>query len=122
VRARWLVSTILVILPAGAPSAQQSHLDTHYQIEQMAAIFADHYNKQDAAALASMFTKDARQVSSDGTTVSAGPQAIEDSFKTQFKPGLSHIELVVDQVSHSELMPLSRLANISSPARIVDAW
>ena len=45
-RARWLVSTILVILPAGAPSAQQSHLDTHYQIEQMATTFADHYNKQ----------------------------------------------------------------------------
>jgi hypothetical protein len=30
------------MLPAGAPSAQQSHLDTHYQIEQMAATFADH--------------------------------------------------------------------------------
>jgi hypothetical protein len=49
-----------------------------------------------------MFTKDALQVSSDGTAVSAGPQAIEDSFKTQFKPGLSHIEQVVDQVPHSE--------------------
>jgi len=68
-----------------------------------------------------MFTKDAQQASSDGTAVSAGPQAIEDSFKTQFKPGLSHIEQVVDQVPHSERMPLSRLANISSPARIVDA-
>ena len=98
-RARWLISTILVILPAASVSAQQSHLDTHYQIEQMAATFADHYNKQDAAALASMFTKDALQVSSDGTAVSAGPQAIEDSFKTQFKTGLAHIELVVDQVS-----------------------
>ena len=70
-----------------------------YQIEQMAATFADNYNKQDAAALTSMFTKDARHVSSDGTAVSAGPQAIEDSFKTLFKTGLSHIELVVDQVS-----------------------
>ena len=98
-RARWIISAILVILPAGSPSAQQSHLDTRYQIEQMAATFAEHYNKQDAAALASMFTKDALRVSSDGTAVSAGPQAIEESFNTQFKAGLAHIELVVDQVS-----------------------
>ena len=98
-RARWIISAVLVILPAGSPSAQQSHLDTRYQIEQMAATFAEHYNKQDAAALASMFTKDALRVSSDGTAVSAGPQAIEESFNTQFKAGLAHIELVVDQVS-----------------------
>jgi uncharacterized protein (TIGR02246 family) len=65
----------------------------------MAATFAEHYNKQDAAALASMFTKDALRVSSDGTAVSAGAQAIEESFNTQFKAGLAHIELVVDQVS-----------------------
>jgi hypothetical protein len=56
-RARWLISAILVILLAGSLSAQQSHLETDYQIEQMAATFADHNNKQDAAALASMFTK-----------------------------------------------------------------
>jgi uncharacterized protein (TIGR02246 family) len=98
-RALWIISAILVILPAGSPSAQQSHLDTRYQIEQMAATFAEHYNKQDAAALASMFTKDALRVSSDGTAVSAGAQAIEESFNTQFKAGLAHIELVVDQVS-----------------------
>ena len=98
-RALWIISAILVILPAGSPSAQQSHLDTRYQIEQMAATFTEHYNKQDAAALASMFTKDALRVSSDGTAVSAGPQAIEESFNTQFKAGLAHIELVVDQVS-----------------------
>jgi len=82
-----------------SPSAQQSHLDTRYQIEQMAATFAEHYNKQDAAALVSMFTKDALRVSSDGTAVSAGAQGIEESFNTQFKAGLAHIELVVDQVS-----------------------
>ena len=39
-RARWIISAILVILPAGSPSAQQSHLDTRYQIEQMAATFS----------------------------------------------------------------------------------
>ena len=75
-RAHWIVSAILVIIPAGSPPAQQSHLDTRYQIEQMTATFTDHYNKQDA--LASMFTKDALRVSSDGTAVSTGPQAIEE--------------------------------------------
>jgi uncharacterized protein (TIGR02246 family) len=98
-RARWIVSAILLILPAGSPSAQQSHLDTRSQIEQMTAKFCAHYNNQDAAALASMFTKDAVRVSSDGTAISAGPQAIEESFNTQFKTGLPHIELRVDQVS-----------------------
>jgi uncharacterized protein (TIGR02246 family) len=98
-RAHWIVSAILVIIPAGSPCAQQSHLDTRYQIEQMTATFTDHYNKQDAAALASMFTKDALRVSSDGTAVSTGPQAIEESFNTQFKTGFAHIELMVDQVS-----------------------
>jgi uncharacterized protein (TIGR02246 family) len=98
-RAHWIVSAILVIIPAGAPSAQQSHLDTRYQIEQMTATFTNHYNKQGGAALASMFTKDALRVSSDGTAVSAGPQAIEESFNTQFKTGFAHIELMVDQVS-----------------------
>jgi hypothetical protein len=44
-RARWIIAAILVIPPAGSLSAQQSHLDTRYQIEQMAATFADHYNK-----------------------------------------------------------------------------
>jgi uncharacterized protein (TIGR02246 family) len=98
-RARWIISAILVILPAGSLSAQQSHLDTRYQIEQMTATFTDHYNKQDAVALARMFTKDALRISSDGTAVSAGPQAIEESFNTQFKTGFAHIELSVDQVS-----------------------
>jgi hypothetical protein len=46
-----------------------------------------------------MFTKDALRGSLDGTSINAGPQAIEESFKTQFKTGLAHIELMIDQVS-----------------------
>ncbi len=98
-RVRWIISAILAIVPTASLSAQQSHLDTRYQIEQMIGTFIDHYNKQDAAALASMFTKDAVRVSSDGAAVSAGPLAIEDSFNTEFKTGLAHIELSVDHVS-----------------------
>ena len=75
-------------------------LDTRYQIEQMTATFAEHYNEQDVAALASMFTKDAARVASAATAISTGPQGIEEAFKTQFEFGFNHIkELTVDQVS-----------------------
>ena len=53
---------ILGIVSAASASAQQSHLDTRRQIEQRAATFSERYNKQDASAVASMFTKDAVQI------------------------------------------------------------
>jgi uncharacterized protein (TIGR02246 family) len=95
-RARWILCAILTVVPLASPSAQQSHLDTRSQVEQMVATFTERYNKQDAAALASMFTKDAVRVSSAGTAVSAGPQAIEETFKSQFAAGY---DLIVNQVS-----------------------
>ena len=61
-RARWIISAILAIVPTASPFAQQSHLDTRHQIEQMVATFSERYNEQDAAAIASMFTKDAARV------------------------------------------------------------
>jgi uncharacterized protein (TIGR02246 family) len=98
-RSRWVVAVILGIVPAASASAQQSHLDTRRQIEQLAAIFSQRYNKQDAGALASMFTKDAVRVTSGVSAPSVGPQAIEKIFKTQFESGFRHIDLAVDQVS-----------------------
>ena len=61
-RARWVVAVILGIVPVASASAQQSHLDMRRQIEQLAATFSERYNKQDASAVASMFTKDAVRV------------------------------------------------------------
>jgi len=98
-RSCWIISAILAIVPTASPFAQQSHLDTRHQIEQMVATFSERYNKQDAAAIASMFTKDAARVSSAATAISTGPQGIEEDFKTQFELGFNHIELIVDQVS-----------------------
>jgi lipoprotein-anchoring transpeptidase ErfK/SrfK len=46
-----------------------------------------------------MFTKDAVRVTSGVSAASVGPQAIEETFKTQFKGGFRHIDLVIDQVS-----------------------
>ena len=98
-RARWIISAILAIVPTASPFAQQSHPDTRHQIEQMVATFSERYNKQDAAAIASMFTIDAARVASAATAISTGPQGIEEAFKTQFELGFNHIELTVDQVS-----------------------
>jgi uncharacterized protein (TIGR02246 family) len=96
---RWIFAVILGTFPAAAASAQQSHLDMRRQIEQLAATFSERYNKQDAGALAGMFTKNAVRVTSGNSGPSVGPQAIEKIFKTQFESGFRHIDLVVDQVS-----------------------
>ena len=98
-RSRWIVAVILGIVPAASAFAQQSHLDTRRQIEQLAATFRERYNKQDASAVASMFTKDAVRVTSGISGPSIGRQAIEETFKTQFDSGFRHIDLVIDQVS-----------------------
>jgi uncharacterized protein (TIGR02246 family) len=92
-------SGILQRIGYAAASGQQSHLDMRRQIEQLAATFSERYNKQDAGAIANMFTKDAVRVTSGNSAPSVGPQAIEKIFETQFESGYRHIELVVDQVS-----------------------
>jgi uncharacterized protein (TIGR02246 family) len=96
---RWIFAVILGTFPAAAASAQQSHLDMRRQIEQLAATFSERYNKQDAGAIANMFTKDAVRVTSGNSAPSVGLQAIEKIFKTQFEIGFRHIDLVIDQVS-----------------------
>jgi uncharacterized protein (TIGR02246 family) len=98
-RSRWIIAVILAIVPSASASAQQSHLDTRRQIEQLAATFSERYNNQDAGAIANMFTKDAVRVTSGNSAPSVGPQAIEKIFKTQFEIGFRHIDLVIDQVS-----------------------
>ena len=98
-RSCWVIGAILAVVPSVSAYAQQSHLDTRQQIEQMAKRFSDYYNNQDAAAIGDMFTKDAAQVSPGVNALSTGPEAVENTLKSQFKMGFSHIELVVDQVS-----------------------
>ncbi len=61
------------------------------------ATFPEHYNKQDASTIASMFAKDAVRLSSAGAAV--GPQAIKEIFETQFKAGYNHLDLTVAEVS-----------------------
>jgi lipoprotein-anchoring transpeptidase ErfK/SrfK/ketosteroid isomerase-like protein len=98
-RLHWIVAAILAVAPAAPSFAQQPQPDMRKQAEQMTATFSERYNKQDTAAIAGMFTKDAVRVSSADGATSTGPQAIAESFKTQFKLGFNHIDLIVDQVS-----------------------
>jgi hypothetical protein len=112
---RWIFAVILGTFPAAAASAQQSHLDTRRQIEQLAATFSERYNKQDAGALAKMFTKDAVRVTSGNNAPSVGPQAIEKIYKTQLESGFRHIDLAMIKFRHSERMLQSRLADMKLP-------
>ena len=93
----FVLAIAAVLACAAAAVAQQPEVQTRQQIEQMVATFTEHYNKQDAPGIASMFTKDAVRLSS--TAAAVGPQAVEEIFKTQFKAGYNHIDLTVDQVS-----------------------
>jgi lipoprotein-anchoring transpeptidase ErfK/SrfK len=98
-RSGMIFVVVLSIVYSASASAQQSHLDTRGQIEQLAAVFSERYNKQDAAAIASMFTKDGVRVTSGFSAASVGPRSIEETVETQFKIGFRHIDLVIDQVS-----------------------
>jgi ketosteroid isomerase-like protein len=98
-RSHWIVAAILAVAPAASSFAQQQQPDMRKQAEQMTATFSERYNKQDVGAIAGMFRKDAVRVSSADGATSTGPQAIAESFKTQFKLGFNHIDLIVDQVS-----------------------
>src|ERR1700719_3894644 len=96
-RSRWVFLAIPVIALAVPASAQQVDQNIRQQIEQVAAQFAEHFNKQDA--IASMFTKDGVLVSSAATAVKTGPQAITENYENLFKTGNNHNQITVDQVS-----------------------
>jgi uncharacterized protein (TIGR02246 family) len=97
-RTGLILVVVLSVVYSASATAQQSDLDTRGQIEQLAATFSEHYNKQDAAAIASMFTKDAVRVTSE-SAASVGPRSIEETLKAQFETGFRHIDLAIDQVS-----------------------
>src|SRR5436190_14580303 len=92
-----VIAAILVIVSSAPTSAQESHLDDRERIEQMAKRYSEYYNNQDAAAVASLFSKDGVRVS-PGVNAE-GPDAIEDTLTTEFKLGFSHVDVTVDQVS-----------------------
>jgi uncharacterized protein (TIGR02246 family) len=97
-RSCWIISAIAAIGLVVSASAQQLDQGTRQQIERLVATYAENFNKQDAAGIAGLYTKDGVLVSSAAKAVKSGPQEIEQSYQGAFKSGMNHIELTVDQV------------------------
>jgi uncharacterized protein (TIGR02246 family) len=93
-RARWIIAAIVVAGLVAPASAQQASQSARQQIERLVAAYVANFNKQDAAGIASLYTKDGVLVSARG--VNTGPQQIEQNL---FKTGVNHDEVTVDQVS-----------------------
>jgi uncharacterized protein (TIGR02246 family) len=95
----WIISAILVIGLAPPTFAQQVDPDTRQQVERLAATYAECFNKQDAAGIASLYARDGVLVSRAAKAVKTGAQEIEQTYQSVFKSGMNHTDMTVDQVS-----------------------
>ncbi len=98
-RARWALLGVTAASLAVSASAQPADQSMRQEIERLAATYAENFNKQDAAGIASLYTKDGMLVSSAPKIVKNGPQEIEQAYQTLFKTGINHEQIIVDQVS-----------------------
>jgi uncharacterized protein (TIGR02246 family) len=98
-RSPGIISAILVIGLAPPTFAQQVDPDTRQQVERLAATYAENFNKQDAAGIASLYARDGVLVSRAAKAVKTGAQEIEQTYQSVFKSGINHTDMTVDQVS-----------------------
>lgn len=91
-RLSW-VMPIVAIAFALPVSAQQVDQSVRQQIE----MYKEHFNKQDAPALAALYTKDGVLVGRGAVT--SGTQAIVEFYERIFQSGTSHFEATVEQAS-----------------------
>jgi uncharacterized protein (TIGR02246 family) len=82
--------------PASAQGADQN---TRQQIERIVATYVENFNKQDAAGISNLYTKDGVLVTRFEKAVKVGPQEIEQSTQDLFKMGYNHDQARLDQVS-----------------------
>jgi uncharacterized protein (TIGR02246 family) len=94
-RAPWIIA-IAISLAASQASAQT----LQQQIEQIKDADSANWNKQDAAGIADLYTKDGILVTSSLTkTVKTGPQEIVQHYVDGvFKQGLVHNQASIDQI------------------------
>ena len=95
---RWSLPLVAIalVLPASAQSVDPS---IRQAVEGLAATFAEHYNKQDAAAVAGTFTKDGVLVAQSAQgAVWSGTQALAQRYEGLFKLGATHIDITTTQV------------------------
>src|SRR6476469_6935025 len=82
------------------PSAKSVDPAVRKAVEGISAAYAAHFNKQDAVALAGVFTKDGVLIAqSPEGLVSSGTQAIVQRYKSLFKSGFTKAATKVDQVA-----------------------
>jgi uncharacterized protein (TIGR02246 family) len=82
------------------PSAKSVDPAVRKAVEGISAAYAAHFNKQDAIALAGLFTKDGVLIAqSPEGLVNSGTPAIVQRYKSLFKSGFIKASTKVDQVA-----------------------
>jgi uncharacterized protein (TIGR02246 family) len=109
-RYSWNFVPIAVFsLTTSIACAQGVDQNTRQQIEQLIATYHDDWNKQDAAGIASLYTRDGVLVTSDVKAVKNGPQEIIEHYQNLFKRGITHH----DSATVDQLLPLGNNALMS---------
>jgi uncharacterized protein (TIGR02246 family) len=97
-RTYWIISAIAAFGLTTSASAQGVDQNTRQQIEQLVTTYRANWNKQDAAGIASLYTRDAVLVSQAPKGVKNGPQEIAQQYEAIFKT-LPHNDAATVEVS-----------------------
>ena len=82
------------------PSKKSVDPGVRKAVEGISAAYKEHFNKQDAVALAGLFTEDGVLIAqSPEGLVNSGTQAIVQRYKSLFKIGFTQADTKVDQVA-----------------------
>ena len=93
-----IISAIAAVALTTSVSAQGVDQNTRQQIEQLVTTYRANWNKQDAAGIAGLYTKDAVLVSQAPKVVKNGQQEIAQQYETIFKT-LPHNDAATVEVS-----------------------
>ena len=96
-------------------SAEQIDQNTRQQIERIAAAYVENWNKNDAAGIVALYTKDGVQVTAMG--VRSGPQELEQAYEGAIKTFPQHNGQTIEQILPLGNDALSELASSTSLAR-----
>lgn len=77
-----------------ALSAPVAAADIRQEVDKISAVYAERFNKQDAAGIAALFAKGGMFVNATGPHTD-----VAQTLQGTFKAGLNHIKIAVDQAS-----------------------
>jgi uncharacterized protein (TIGR02246 family) len=99
---KWLHKSVPIVAIALTSPAlgQQADPGIRQAVERIAAMYSEHFNKQDATGIAELYTKDGVLVSqSPAGAVKSGTQAIAQNYENLFKLGANRLDLTVGQAA-----------------------